>query len=130
MTMTAYLPSQLNPYAERLLGKTQTVLVKGTRTYPDGRELPFAHEEKELVATVEVLESHGGPEDSWYIHRYTLPSGRVYTEYVQEWIWSDYSSRSIPVMALKTQRVFLGKVRERVVLRSLWSRRQLAKLTG
>ncbi len=126
--MSAYIPSLLNPYAERLLGKTQTVLVKGTRTYPDGREVPFAHEEKELVATMTILESHGGPEDSWSLHEWTLPSGKVYTEYVQCWVQGDYSKYATPVIALKTRWVFRGKVRWRAVWSSRWTRRQLASL--
>lgn len=125
--MPAYIPSLLNPWAERLVGKTQTVLVKGARTYPDGREVPFAFEEKELVATVKTLSSHGGPEDSWSLHEWTLPNGKVYTEYVQDWIHNEYSGRALPVIALKVQRIFMGKVRQRVLWRSLWTPQQLAK---
>lgn len=128
--MSIFIPSLLNPWAERLLGKTQTVLVEGTRTYPGGRKVTFAFEEKELVATVTILESHGGPEDSWSLHEWTLPNGKVYTEYVQTWVHSEYSGRSLPVIALKTRWVFRGKARWRAVWMSRWSRRQLAKLTG
>lgn len=126
--MCAYIPSTLNPWALRLLGKTQTVQVEETRTYPNGKKVTSTRQEKELVATMKILESHGGPEDSWSLHEWTLPNGKVYTEYVQCWAHSDYSKYATPVIALKTRWVFRGKERWRTVWMSRWSRRQLAEL--
>jgi len=115
--------TNLNDWASNLCLATQTLRLEGTLIYPDGRREPVVRSEKRLLARVEIMQTLGsGPLDSWDLHRYTLPNGDVYVEYVQDWGSSD-GDDCIHFIALKD-------ARGDVVVRSLWSKTEMDAVLG
>ncbi len=106
--------TNLNDWASNLCLAIQTLRLEGTLIYPDGRREPVLRTEERLLARVEVSETVGrGPLDCWDLHRYTLPNGDVYVEFVQEWDSTD-GDDCVRFIALKD-------ASGRIVTRSLWS---------
>lgn len=106
--------TNLNDWASNLCLATQTLRLEGTLIYPDGRREPVLRTEERLLSRVEVIATRGsGPFDCWDLHRYTLPNGDVYVEFVQEWDSND-GDDCVQFIALKD-------ASGRIVTRSLWS---------
>lgn len=115
--------TNLNQWASELVLGTLALRLEGSLIYPDGRREPVSRTETRLLAQVEVVESHStGPLDCWYLHRYTLPSGEVYVEYVQQWDSDDGDTR-VSFIALKDA---MGNV----VPRSVWTQTEMDTAMG
>lgn len=80
----------LNQWASELVQQTRTIVEEGTRYELDGKPLDqFRREIQVPVAKVEVCGKYCGMfEDEYSLHRYTMPDGKVYQEYVQAQPWS------------------------------------------
>ncbi len=115
--------TNLNQWASEKVLATQTLRLEGTLIYPDGRREPVVRKEERLLARVEVVQTLGsGPLDCWDLHRYTLPSGEVFVEYVQDWASED-GDCCVNFIALKD-------ARGDVVVNSLWSRVEIDQAMG
>jgi hypothetical protein len=117
MRMDQYIG--LNPWATRKVNRKIKVHEVGTRSFPGGKvrsfdrwvRMPLAR--REVIGTIE-----GAYKDvAANLHRYTLPHGEVYEEFVQATPWSGGPCYHI---ALRDR---TGKV----VANSLWSEEELAK---
>jgi hypothetical protein len=80
----------LNEWAKKKVLATRKVREVGHRIYSDGRAVPFQRKTRVPVARIQVI---GKIEGAWTpvvanLHRYTLPGGEVYEEYVQATPWS------------------------------------------
>lgn len=108
----------LNSWAQSKVLQTQKVREVGVRIHPGGVKRRFKRWVRVPVARVEVI---GKIEGAWtdvvaHLHRYRLPNGKVYEEFVQATPWS---SGPCYFIALKSAKGF--PVRE-----SLWSDDELA----
>lgn len=112
----------LNPWAKRFVTRTKSVIEMGIRIHKNGRTEPFCHERRFRRAIVERAGGIRGEYKSTVspLHRYTLPDGRSFTEYVQETPWCGGPCYFI---ALKDAD---GKPVEK----SLWTRERIANRTA
>ena len=108
----------LNKWATRRVAGSQTGREVGARILPGGRVEPFDREVYVPIARIEVIGRIKGAWDDHVadLHRYTLPTGRVYEEFVQATPWS---SGPCYFIALKDNQ-------GRVLSRSLWTDEELA----
>jgi hypothetical protein len=103
----------LNKWASEKVSRQQSVREVGARILPNGKALPFDRTIKVPVAKIEVIGKITG---AWTdhvanLHRYTLPDGRIYEEYVQAEPWS---SGPCYFIALKNSK-------GNVISQSLWT---------
>lgn len=92
----------LNDWAKLFVGETQIVHEQGSRRYPNGRLERFDRTLVVRLAKVEVIDSITGMGCRWYdLHRYTMPDGRVYEEFVQASTWSGGPNLFIALVRLK-----------------------------
>jgi hypothetical protein len=80
----------LNEWASEKVSRQVMVREVGARILPNGKALPFDRTIKVPVAKVEVIGTITG---AWTdhvanLHRYSLPDGRVYEEFIQADPWS------------------------------------------
>lgn len=80
----------LNDWARKKVLATRKAREIGHRVYPDGRAVPFQRKVRVPVARVRVIGRIKGAWDPHVanLHRYTLPNGQVYEEFVQAEPWS------------------------------------------
>lgn len=79
----------LNDWACNLTSVMMDVIEAGTQTYYDGKVENF--ERKHQINAVKIEPSGDtfeGFEGPYYLSRYTLPDGRVFTEFLQAEPWS------------------------------------------
>lgn len=107
----------LNDWARNFVSGTQDVREVGIRILPGGAIESFDRQMTVPVVKVEkVGEIHGAWKDVVAnLHRYTMPNGKVYEEYIQAEPWS---SGPCYFIALKNAK---GKP----VTQSLWSQHDL-----
>lgn len=115
MRMDQYIG--LNDWAKGLVYATQTVREVGARILPNGKVESFDRTVRVPLATVEVI---GKIEGAWNdhvadLHRYTMPNGSVFEEYIQADPWHGGPCYHI---ALKNKR-------GRAVRQSLWTQKEL-----
>lgn len=117
----------LNKWAEKFVeGEIVQSLIKGTKTYPDGRVVPYEATCTESTVeqrTYAVLDGAWTPE-FLHLQEYTLPNGRVIREYVQAEPWS-----SGPCYFLALEEMHIdheGKEHWTPVEESLWSEEEIA----
>ena len=80
----------LNEWASKRVSGTKTVRERGVRIFADGTRKRFYRTVRIPTARVEVISKLSG---AWTdhvadLHRYTMPDGEVYVEYVQAEPWS------------------------------------------
>jgi hypothetical protein len=107
----------LNKWASDKVSRQQTVREVGARILPNGRAVPFDRQVVVPVAKVEVIGKITG---AWKdvvanLHRYTLPDGRVYEEFIQAEPWSSGPCYFIALKNLKGN----------VISQSLWTTDEL-----
>lgn len=115
MRMDQYIG--LNDWAKQTVQATQAVREVGARILPGGKVESFDRQVRVPVAEIEVI---GKIEGAWNdhvadLHRYKMPNGSVFEEYVQETPWSGGPCYFI---ALKNKK-------GNVVRQSLWSKEEL-----
>ncbi len=108
----------LNDWARKNICKREKVRITGEMTFKDGRRKRFSRWAKVPVARVEV---YGTLKGVWKphvtdLHRYTMPDGKVYEEYVQAEPWS-----SGPVYHLALRNARTGKP----LTESLWTQDEI-----
>ena len=108
----------LNEWSKATVLATRKVREIGHRIYSDGRAVPFQRKVRVPVARVKVVAKIKG---AWTpvvanLHRYTMPDGKVYEEFVQATPWSGGPCYFV---ALKDGR-------GQVVPGSLWSDKDLS----
>lgn len=108
----------LNAWAKKLVHDIHSVSEKGIRTFQDGRQESFDRNVEvnlvkvEQIGEITVMHCQFFPR-----HRYTMPDGRVYEEYLQASPWSGG-----PHLYMGLKRVTYGKRKYlRVVKESLWT---------
>lgn len=111
----------LNPWARKTVLKKEKARITGVMEFTDGRRKRFTRWANVPVARVEVI---GVIKGSWNprvgdLHRYTLPGGIVYEEYVQ-----DRANSGGPVWVTALRDVKTGKP----VPESLWSVEEMSRL--
>jgi len=109
----------LNKWASEKVSRQMTVREIGARLLPGGKAVPFDRSISVPVAKIEVIGKIAGAWNDHVanLHRYTLPDGRVYVEYIQADPWS---SGPCYFIALKNQK-------GNVVSQSLWTEEELAQ---
>jgi len=107
----------LNKWAQKRVNEKVVVRVVGKLT-KRGKVVQIDREQEVPVAVITVIESIAGAYKDHVanLHRYTMPSGVVYEEYVQETIWCGGPNYYIALRRLS------GKP----LKRSLWSQKQLS----
>lgn len=109
----------LNAFADDLVHQLVKVVEKGIRFWPDGEEEEFDRGTWLSRTKTEVIGHYSGMfEDQYELHKYILPNGKVYKEYVQAEPWS-----SGPVFFLA-----LTDEADKVVEKSLWSNEEVANV--
>lgn len=81
----------LTEEALKLLNDYESIKIneRGVRTYPDGRTEHFEREVTKDPRKIEKCGSFCGMfDEECPLHRYTMPNGKVYEEYVQADPWS------------------------------------------
>jgi len=104
----------LNEWAKKNVTKREKVRITGEMKFQDGRRRSFSRWGKVPVARIRVIGKITGV---WVpkvadLHRYTMPDGKVYEEYVQAEPWSGGPVYHIALKDAKT-----GKP----VAKSLWT---------
>lgn len=112
----------LNSWARKTVLKKEKARITGVMEFTDGRRKRFTRWASVPVARVEVI---GVIRGKWVprigdLHRYTLPGGKVYEEFVQEDVWH---GGPIWITALKD--VTTGEP----VAESIWSKEEMARLS-
>jgi hypothetical protein len=108
----------LNDWARKTVLRKEKVRQFGVNVFADGRRKRFSRWTNLPVARVQVIGKITG---AWVdkvadLHRYTLPGGKVYEEYVQADPWS-----SGPVYHIALRDVKTGKP----VRQSLWTQDEI-----
>lgn len=107
----------LNKWAQKRVNEKVLARVTATLTKRDGKVVEIDREQEVPVAMITVIESIAGAYKDHVanLHRYTMPSGVVYEEYVQETIWCGGPNYYIA----------LRRVGGKPLKQSLWTQKQL-----
>lgn len=110
----------LNDWARKTICKREKVHVTGEMTFKDGRRKRFSRWTKVPVARIQVIGKLPGVWIPYVtdLHRYTMPDGKVYEEFLQCDPWS-----SGPVYHLALRDARTGKP----VAKSLWTDEEIAQ---
>ncbi|HEY9788240.1 MAG TPA: hypothetical protein V6D17_22820 [Candidatus Obscuribacterales bacterium] len=111
----------LNAWARKTVLKKEKVRQFGVNVFSDGRRKRYSRWASVPVARVQVvgtIKRQLGSGSIAPLHRYYMPGGKVYEEYVQEAPWSGG-----PVYHIALKDVRTGKP----VPESLWTERELAE---
>lgn len=108
----------LNDWARKTVLKREKVRIVGVMTFPDGRRKRFSRWAKVPAVRIKVI---GTIKGAWIpkvadLHRYIMPGGKVFDEYIQADPWS---SGPVYHIALKDART--GKP----VAESLWTNEEI-----
>jgi hypothetical protein len=108
----------LNDWARNTLLKREKVRIFGEMVFQDGRRKRFSRWAKVPAARISVIGKIAGAYKDYVadLHRYSMPDGKVYVEYVQADPWS---SGPVYHIALKDART--GKP----LAKSLWTQDEI-----